>query len=356
VLQARSEAPFDTTTIDVWVYDEDNVLLAGADAYAYETSSLANPDYGLAPGTGRYTDAITTTATGKASWEITCAAWDGAAYTLVPQVTTPNLFVRADLAGAISLLSQTQLIIEPIVKVAFAAFTPVTTVEATGFITTVTATVKDLAGEPIADLPVSISVDGGTAVSNTVLTDEEGNVSFAIDTSDSGDAVAALIAAELETGGTYEASTARVMVAVMNEAPAVTVSAPGEDEDVVGGDVTVRGSAFDSNGLTTVTLSVDGGAAISLPVVSGSLSAVVSRLVENLDKGEHTVTLVATDAFGVSSESEVTFTVVGEASNTMIWAIAGIGWAVAVVLLVLMVLKMRKPSEGAPEAAPEEKA
>ena len=355
VLQARTEA-FDETTIEVWVYDESNALLAGADAYVYETSSLANPDYGLDPSTGRYTDPITTTATGYASWDIVCAAWNGTAYANVPAVTTPDLFVRADVAGAISLLSQTQLVIEPIVRVAFAAFEPVTVAQPIGFVATASAVVTDLAGDPIPDLPVSISISGGSPFNSEATTDADGKVTFAIDTSDSEDVRAAFIAAELTTAGAYEASSARVMIAAVNEAPVVTVSAPADDEEVVGGDVTVRGGAFDVNGLATLTMSVDGGTAVDLLAQDGASSVVIAQLVEDLAEGEHTVSVVATDSLGVSAESEVTFTVVGEESNILAWAVAGIGWAVAVVLLVFLFLKMRKPAAPAAEAAPEEKA
>lgn len=355
VLQARTSG-FDTTSIDVLVYNEANALVSGADAYVYELSSLYNPDYGLDPSTDGATDAITTAAAGSASWDIVCAAWNGTDYANVPAVTTPNLFVRADVTGAISLLSQTQLVIEPIVKVAFAAFVPVTVTQAIGFVATASAVVTDLAGDPIADLPVSISVSGGAAFNTEATTDADGMVIFAIDTTDSEDVRAAFIAAEIETAGTYEASTARIMLAAVNEAPVVTVSAPADDEEVVGGDVTVRGGAFDMNGLATLTMSVDGGTAIDLLADEGVSSVVISRLVEDLSEGEHTVSVVGTDSLGVSTESEVTFTVVGEESNIMAWAIAGIGWAVAVVLLVVLLLKMRKPAAPAAEAVPEEKA
>jgi ABC-type transport system substrate-binding protein len=355
VLQARTTA-FDETTIEAWVYDESNTLLAGAETYVYEASSLANSDYGLDPSTGRYTDPITTTATGYATWDIVCAAWNGSAYADVPAVTTPDLYVRADVAGAISLLSQTQLVIEPIVRVAFAAFEPVTVTQPIGFVATASAVVTDLAGDPIADLPVSISVSGGTAFNTEATTDADGMVTFAIDTSDSEDVRAAFIAAEVTTAGAYEASTARVMLAAVNDAPAVAVSAPGEDEEVVGGDVTVRGSAFDMNGLSALTMSVDGGSAIDLLDEDGASTVVISRLVEDLGEGEHTVAVVATDSLGVATESEVTFTVVGEESSMLAWIVAGIGWAVAVVLLVVLLMKMRKPAAPAAEAAPEEKA
>jgi hypothetical protein len=274
----------------------------------------------------------------------------------VPAVTTPDLYVRADVAGAISLLSQTQLVIEPIVRVAFAAFEPVTVTQPIGFVATASAVVTDLAGDPIADLPVSISVSGGTAFNTEATTDADGMVTFAIDTSDSEDVRAAFIAAEVTTAGAYEASTARVMLAAVNDAPAVAVSAPGEDEEVVGGDVTVRGSAFDMNGLSALTMSVDGGSAIDLLDEDGASTVVISRLVEDLGEGEHTVAVVATDSLGVATESEVTFTVVGEESSMLAWIVAGIGWAVAVVLLVVLLMKMRKPAAPAAEAAPEEKA
>lgn len=359
VLKAKAAGPFETTTIDVLVYDQNNALVTGADALAYETSTLANPDYGLSPGTGRNTDPITTAADGKATWTITCAGWNASEskYNLTPSVTLPNLFVRADKAGAISLLSQTQLVIEPIVKVAFAAFEPVEIAQPIGFIASTKVVVTDVLGNPVPNLPVSVSVSGGTAFNPDATTDANGKALFAIDTSASENVRAAFVAAEVATAGSYESSSARIMLAVVNEAPVVTISAPAGSEEIVGGDVTVRGSAFDINGLETLTMSVDGGAAVNLLTQKNLTSAVISSLVENLAKGEHTVTIVGTDALGVSTESKATFTIVGEESNVLPWAIAGIGWAVAVVVLVLLLLKMRKPSAPAPEAeAAEEPA
>jgi hypothetical protein len=86
----------------------------------------------------------------------------------------------------------------------------------------------------------------------------------------------------------------------------------------------------------------------------------LSEALSDVDDGEHTVTVSATDMLGVSSEAEVTFTVVaagdGEddgGADMLAWGLAAIGWIVAVVLLVLMFMRTRKPKAESPMVSDE---
>jgi hypothetical protein len=366
VLQA-SATDFDTTTLEVWIYDENNDVVEGAMAAAYEGSNT--PDYVLDPYTVAWSayyeiyrgfpDQIETDADGYATWGIECAAIDPATgeYNMVPKVTVPNLYVRGYVDGTFSLLSQTQLVIEPVVRVAFAAFEAEVTPQPMGFATTVSATVVDLNGDPIPDLPVTISVSGGAAFDPEAMTNADGKVTFAIDSSEVSDVAAAFVAVELTTGGGYEASNAKAMIAVVNEAPSVVVSVPGEDEEVVGPNATVLGSMYDLNGLATATLMVDTGTPIDLLDADGETTVLISEVVAGLAVGEHTITVAATDSLGQETEVVVTFTLLAEeeaaGTDMLPWIVAAIGWIVAAVVLVVLLMKMRKPAGAAPEAVEE---
>ena len=366
VLQA-SATDFDTTDLHVWVYDENNDVVEGASAAAYqgtwtldytlgEMTSVWSGSLGIFRG---YPDEVETDADGYATWEVVCAAIDPATgeYDQVPSATVPILYVRGYVDGTFSLLSQTQLVIEPVVRVAFAAFEPEVTPQPLGYVTTISAEVLDLNGDPIPDLPVMITVSGGVPYNPEAVTDEDGVARFAIDTSESNDVAAAFVAVDLTTGGAHEASNARAMVAVVNAAPTIVVSVPGPDEEVVGPDATVLGSVYDLNGFESVTLTVDSGTPVNLLAADGGSTVLISQVIAELAEGEHTITVAATDSLGQDSEVSVTFTLVADAdggADLLPWILAITGWVVAAVLLVFLILKgKKKPAGGEPEAAEE---
>jgi hypothetical protein len=348
VMEART-TDFDTTTLDMWVYDENNDLVSGAEAAAYQ----ANWRYfGLSP------DAtIVTDAGGDAQWEIICAAYNATSgeYDLPVYETVPIMYMRAYVDGTISLLSQTKLVFEPIVRVAFGSFEAVVTPQPLGFVSTVTATVVDLNGDPVAGLPVKIATSGGMAFNAEAITAADGTVTFALDTSEVSDVAAAFVAVELTTEGAYEASGARAMLAMVNKAPTLAVSVPAEDEEVVGPNATVLGSIYDMNGVAAATLTVDGGTPIDLLDEAGAATVMIEEVLDDLAEGEHTVVVSATDSLGQESEVSVTFTLVAEdegAETDMLpWIVAIAMLVVAVILAVLLLMKMRKPA--APEAVEE---
>ena len=354
VLQAKT-SDFDTTTVDMWVYDENNDLVNGADADAYQASWTA---FGLDPAT-----TVTTGADGAASWDITCAMYNATSgeYDLPVIETVPIMYMRAYVDGTISLLSQTKLVFEPIVRVAFGSFEVVATPQPLGFASIVNAYVVDQNGDPVANLPVSVGASGGVPFNPDAVTDANGMATFAIDTSELSSVAAGFVAVDLTTGGTYESSSARTMVAVVNHAPTVAVSVPGDDEEVVGPNATVLGSVYDMNGLAAATLAVDGGTPIDLLDSEGATVVLISEVLAGLAEGEHTVVVSATDSLGQDSEVTVTFTLLAEAeddgdgeTDMLPWILVAVLAVVAVILAVLLIMKMRKPASPETAEAPEE--
>jgi hypothetical protein len=323
-------------------------------------------DYGLIPFRTVYSASVDmwygranstyTDADGYTSWDIVCAAFsqDTHDYTNPAVTTLPKLYVQADSGGTIALLSETQLVIEPIARVAFAGLEAVVVPQPLGFAVMVSGSVVDQNGDPLADLPVSVAVSGGSAYDANILTDAAGEFTVFVDPADVLDALAAFVAVEVSTGGIYESSSAKAMLAVYNLAPTVSLSVPDADEEVVGPNATVLGSVYDMNGLAAATLTVDGGTPIDLLDEAGATTVAIEEVLADLAEGEHTVVVSATDSLGQESEVSVTFTLVAEeeAETDMLpWIVAIAMLVVAVILAVLLLMKMRKPA--APEAVEE---
>jgi ABC-type transport system substrate-binding protein len=356
----------DTTGVTITVYDQDNNPLEGANVQIYQTTtssgSLQNNDYKVTPCSGRVTTAVPSDVDGLSSFTVTTVAWDPvtASYTGgLTAIVNPDMFIRARMSGYLTVPSQTQLVVEPNRDVVFLVPDPITDVQMIGDMVYITGQVVDSTGAPYADLPVGVAVNIGTAVAPLAATDSEGMATVAIDTSNIADASAAFLAASLYTGGAPEGGTARVMVALVNEAPTIDITGPSADADVVGPNATVTAGIYDANGIAEATLVVDGGTPIDLVATEGSMAIAVSEVLAALADGEHTVTISATDSLGISSEAEVTFNTVPAEETTagadmLAWGLAAAGWIVAAVVLVFLVLKMRKPKEPAPTPEAEE--
>ena len=183
-------------------------------------------------------------------------------------------------------------------------------------------------------------------------------MTLVIDTSGISDVSAAIIAATLTTGGTPEGATARMTAALQNIGPDIAIGSPTEDGEVT--NTTVRGAIFDYNGVAEATLTVDGGTPISLVGAEGSMATIwISEALEDLEEGEHTIVISATDTLGVSSEEEITFTLVAAdgGADMLAWGLAALGWIIAVVALVLVVkYKPKKEIETGLVEAPEDEA
>jgi hypothetical protein len=265
------------------------------------------------------------------------------------------MYVVAEVDGAMNIFSQTQLVIETMMDSVFFELEPLLDVYRIGDQLHITATVVDDMGEPYPELPVTIATGAGTVVTPKVLTDADGNATMVVDTSDIADSPAALIAISLATGGAPEGTTAKMMIAVKNSGPEIGITSPAADGEVTGPDATVTAAVYDNNGIATVTLTVDAETPVSVSVTAGSVEAAISEVLEEIGEGEHTVTIVATDSLGISSEAEVTFTVVDAVSSTLAWVVTALGWIIAVVALVLVVkYKPKKEIETGLVEAPED--
>jgi hypothetical protein len=102
---------------------------------------------------------------------------------------------------------------------------------------------------------------------------------------------------------------------------------------------------------------VDTGTPIDLLDADGETTVLISEVVAGLAVGEHTITVAATDSLGQETEVVVTFTLLAEeeaaGTDMLPWIVAAIGWIVAAVVLVVLLMKMRKPAGAAPEAVEE---
>jgi peptide/nickel transport system substrate-binding protein len=369
VLEAR-DASFDTTRVTVTVYDENNDPIEGADVSLYtlgeygvlvpeDESVTINWRFGIASNTSD--------GDGMAGFDVVAAsqneyadtprygditrAFDG-----ISRISNPDMYLAGDFGTKMTLLSQTQLVIEPFRDSVYIELDPMLDVYMIGEKLHIEVTVVDDMGVPYPDLPVTAGVGAvGEVVTPTVVTDGNGMATIVVDTSGIEDAAAAMVSLTLATGGAPEGCTAKVMVAVQNMGPDVEITAPTADGELEGPDPTVTGAAYDMNGIARITLQVDDETPMNLTLTAGSEAVAISKVLEDVGEGEHTLTVVATDSLGVSSEVEVTFTVVkgaGEA-DMLAWAVAAIGWIVAAVVLVLLLMKMRKPKESSPVAMEE---
>jgi peptide/nickel transport system substrate-binding protein len=347
VLEAKS-SEFDETTATVTAYDENNDPIDGAEIAIYGSSA-----YGVDP------ESEVVGADGTAEFSILGAAYNPVSeeFDDIVRDVNPTVYIRADLPGKMTLFSQTQLVVEPLRESVYMEAEPLLDVYMIGEMLHISATVVDKLGDPYPDLPVTVGVgEVGAVVTPTVLTDNDGVATLVVDTSEISDAPAAVVAISLATGGTPEGATARMMVAVQNMGPAIEITWPADDGEVEGPDAALTAAVLDFNGIDTVTVQVDDETPIDVSVTAGAMGVAVSEVLEDIGEGEHTVTVSATDSLGVSSEAEVTFTVVKATGETdmMAWAVAAIGWIIAAVVLVVLLMKMRKPKEPSPVAMEEE--
>ncbi|TFG71022.1 MAG: hypothetical protein E4H25_00260 [Methanomassiliicoccus sp.] len=335
VLQAKA-SEFDMSQVTVIAYDENGDPIDGAEIAIYEIGGanyeVSDDGVGIAP------------ANGTIRLDIMAAAYDAVsdAYDAVVTKTNPEVYLAAYVDGSMTLASQTQLVVQPLRESVYVTPTQIVDVRMIGDDVYATVEVLDATGAPYADLPVSIGVSIGTAVTPTVVTDADGMATFVIDTSGIANAEAALIAAGIATGGLPEAGTARMVIAVKNLGPEIVISSPVADGETSLAEI--MGMIYDSNGIASATLALDEDSANALTVTVGSSAAAISYALEDLATGEHTIVITATDSLGVSSEMTVTFTLTGGGTDVLPWIIAAVGWIVAAVVIVMMFLKMKGPS------------
>lgn len=346
---------FDSSLVDVWVSDETGAPIEGAWVEVYENSMTGNLDYAVIPysPSTRWTAPVATDDDGYAQATILAVGY--------PNVVTPAsisalVYVKASMEGYISLFSDTKVFI--FTQQSFVTLEPITDVGQIGDMVLVTATATNAAGSPIPGLAVELSTGAGTVANPIQATDANGKAVFAVDTSGIRGVKAAYLPLQAKAGGAgWEVSLATMMVPVQNALPSLVMTFPTSGAtDVEGKDLTLTGTAFDANGIQSVILTVDG----EITTVEGNVGDItwaVSKALGEVDDGEHTVVLNATDMLGVSNEITVTFTTSKSTDgiSTLLAVLLGIGWivaAVVIVVLVLMMLAARKGKEE-PQAEPE---
>jgi hypothetical protein len=235
----------------------------------------------------------------------------------------------------------------------------------------VKAWVTDWTGAPLEGMNVELTADIGTVVIGSNTSDENGMAVFKVDAPSIEEARAAYMTLQVKTAGpALELSLASIKVALQNMEPELLASIVAEG-GMIGADpltvetgvnVSLVGSVYDSNGLWSVYVTVDGGTAQLVPGPNphqfGSQSRDITRLLgSSLALGDHSVKVTATDGLNVSSEVTLTFEVVEpeEEAGTN-WALVGLaiaGWVVVAVLVVWMLMKRPKASAApAPEEPP----
>ena len=368
VLHAKM-SNYEQTNVSITVTDENNDPVDGASAMVYQNSRTGNADYKVYPG-GFSSGSVTTDADGLANESIIAIAKAG----VYAASAKPYVFVKAMLAGAVSMFAQTQIFIYT--SSMFVTLDPIKSVVAIGETNiTVTAHVEDFAGTSLPNMTVELTSDLGTVYNqpwspSVQLSNWEaghvGEAVFHIDTPVPDATKLAYMTLQVKVSGKpYNLALASMVLTLQNHAPAISAALVGTtmaemefEEDT---NVSLTGWVFDANGLDTVTVKLDSGTAESVPAtLTGSFAEQtrdISMLFTSLAVGEHTVTVNATDSLGVSSQTVLTFTVSAPAGaagpDWAAWSLAAVGWAVAVILGVMMLMRRPKKPAPGPEETPK---
>ncbi len=95
------------------------------------------------------------------------------------------------------------------------------------------------------------------------------------------------------------------------QGPTLTLTTPQAGANVTL-PLVLSGTASDPSGLGGVTYSIDGGAAVNVPVVGGAFSTTIT----SLPSGTHTIVVTATDAGGNATSTTVSVTVAGSGGGS----------------------------------------
>jgi ABC-type transport system substrate-binding protein/protocatechuate 3,4-dioxygenase beta subunit len=367
VLHAKM-SNYEQSNVSITVTDENNVPVDGASAMVYQNSLTGNADYKVYPG-GFSSGSVTTDAAGQANESIIAIAKAG----VYAASAKPNVFVKAMLDGAVSMFAQTQIFIYT--SNMFVTLDPIESVVAIGETNiTVTAHVEDFAGTSLPNMTVELTSDSGTVYnqpwsSSVQMSSWEaghvGEAVFHIDTPIPDATKLAYMTLQVKVSGKpYNLALGSMVLTLQNHAPAISAALVGttmaEMEFEEGTNVSLTGWVFDANGLDTVTVKLDSGTAQSVPAtLTGSFAEQtrdISMLFTSLAVGQHTLTINATDSLSVSSQTVLTFTVSAPShagTDWAPWSLAAVGWAVAVILGVMMLMRRPKKPAPGPEETPK---
>ena len=353
---------FDTTTVTGWVTDQNGDAVQDADLNVYQNGMTGNAAYGVELGDP-------TDATGESVATVTAL---GRGDVVSPASIRADLYVNPVVEGAVSMFAQTHIFMY--VQRTFASIEAIYDIQDIGsWDLNVSVDVVDFAGDPVSDLTVKMTVDIGEVTGGSLVTDSEGMAWFLITTPTLEETTAAFMMAQFKAVGPgYEISVATAKIALQNMAPSVfvTMTKQGTTEAIVSGgsivlgtNLSVTANAFDANGLQAASIVVDGTSTVIPGAASGTFGdqqRSYTVVLTGLSLGSHTVTVNATDALGVMSESAYTFEVVestdtGDDTDSTLWIVlAAVGWIVAAIAIVLLLMKTMKPKAGPTTMAPGE--
>jgi len=341
---------YDMMAVTMTVVDETNTPIENVNAMVYENSVRGNTDYSVFP-----TEGIATDPDGVGVSTIVSSV---AGVTAPQSSTRTDVYAKASNDYTVAIFAQNSLVIH--VAQAYLDVDPITDVQMIGDKMTVKVTASDSDGNAIVGLPIELSVGGGAILEHaTLASDASGAVVFEVDTSEISNARAAFIPVQAKAAGPgYEIALFSMMVPAKNTGPAISVLSPASGGEVVKTNVSLLLSAYDANGIQTVRYELDGGTSVTLTGTAGATTWDVSKSLGKLAGGAHTIKVNATDSLGVSSEMELSFEAVKEKTGTsaLAWGVAIVGWIVAALLVVMMVMRKPKTPESAmaEPAKPEE--
>jgi len=361
---------YQSTNVSVTVTDENNAVVSGANVMIYETTG-GNVNYQVYPwksGKNWSSASTTTDLNGKTNGTIVAI---GKNYAVATANVKANVYVSASMPGRVSIFQQTQIFIY--VRHLMLTINPIEDAQEIGSKQlAVTATVTTWAGTPIS-ATVELSADVGTVHDDpsnpsVATANSTGIAVFLVDTpllKNNTRVGYMTVQAKASMASAYELALAPMTVTLQNAGPQITaaLSSPGASgaKFESGSNVTLAGSVWDVDGLSSVSVKLDSGTAQIIPGPAvgayGSQMRTVSQVMNDLARGDHTVRVNATDALGVSNELTLTFSVVKKSGADMVaWGAAIVGWVAAAALAVLMLLKRPKapkPEVGAMEEPPK---
>jgi hypothetical protein len=349
----------------------------------YENSLTGNKNFGVEPNSPdpMWSAPVVTDANGQAEATITAAGnaripksdTVPAHDVVIPLTATaqPTVFVKASMSGYLSVFGQTQIFeYTPLTFVTIEPMTDIIPIGETGI--DIVTQVTDWDGNVLPDMTVTLAADMGEVLEPTaVTTDAGGYANFTLNAPILNKTRVDFMSLEAKAGAPgWTLSTGNAALTIRNRVPQIKMSVMGADGSggsKVNGNQTISlvGIVSDEWGLKYVNISVDGAAAQAVPGPAfGSVddtSRDLGRSLGNLSDGDHTVTVTAVDGLGVSTEKSMTFNVKTQTvtptpkakTDVVPWVIAAIGWIVAVLVLVMMMMRKPKGPTAMKPAEPE---
>lgn len=174
-------------------------------------------------------------------------------------------------------------------------------------------TVTGNAGDNVGVARVDVRVDGGAFVAAAGTA----NWTSAIDTTGLGDGAHTITGRAADSAGLTTTASIGITVSHVasdSAAPTVAIASPAPGA-AVAGSIVVTGSASDDTAISSVSVSIDGGAATP---ASGASSWSASVDTSSLADGPHAVAATARDAAGKSTTATVTVDVTNDRSDVVL--------------------------------------